>query len=152
VRVDCWALAELLDRSAAGAASLQQRLSAPEDVAAVRALCDAYQLGCRRGAPRLTVAVPTHVTGAAEERRRAEAAAAAAAAKAKAAARRTHGCHVTWLPLRAAVDARRDSRVQGTLTARLAYHPRGVVVRGLDVGVSHMTLGETAEVEVSDHG
>ncbi|KAJ8608912.1 hypothetical protein CTAYLR_005270 [Chrysophaeum taylorii] len=44
-------------------------------------------------------------------------------------------------------------RVRGTLGLRLIYHTRGTVLRGIDVGVSQMSLGERARLKIRpDYG
>jgi len=46
-----------------------------------------------------------------------------------------------------------SKRVQGSLGIRLIYHTRGKVIRGVDVGVQQMSLGERARLIVrSDYG
>lgn len=53
-----------------------------------------------------------------------------------------------WYPLELTPDQSGETFVRGTLNARFLLHTRGSVLRGLDVAVSHMSLGERAKVEV----
>ena len=39
-----------------------------------------------------------------------------------------------------------SKRVRGSLGVRLIYHTRGKVIRGVDVGVQQMSLGERARL------
>jgi hypothetical protein len=78
----------------------------------------------------------------------ATAATAAAAAKRAEAARRMKGAPLVWLPLRLSEAQSGGELVAGTVQLKLLYHTRGTVLRGLDVAVSHMSLGEVAEVQV----
>jgi hypothetical protein len=78
----------------------------------------------------------------------ATAATAAAAAKRAEAARRMKGAPLVWLPLWLSEAQSGGELVAGTVQLKLLYHTRGTVLRGLDVAVSHMSLGEVAEVQV----
>lgn len=63
------------------------------------------------------------------------------------------GSHMRWYPLQLTDEQSGANFVRGTVDCRLLYHTRGSVLRGLDVAVSHMSLGERARVEVrSDYG
>lgn len=63
------------------------------------------------------------------------------------------GSKMHWFPLELTDEQSRAKVVRGTINARLIFHTRGSVLRGLDVAVSHMSLGEEARVEVrSDYG
>jgi hypothetical protein len=75
-------------------------------------------------------------------------ASAAAAAKRAETARRMRGAPLVWLPLRLPEAQSGGELVAGTVQLKLLYHTRGTVLRGLDVAVSHMSLGEVAEVQV----
>lgn len=58
------------------------------------------------------------------------------------------GSRMQWYPLELTPDQSGETFVRGTLNARFLLHTRGSVLRGLDVAVSHMSLGERAKVEV----
>ena len=54
--------------------------------------------------------------------------------------------HVTKLASKNTVDEEKTNR--GQIIVRLIKSTRGHVIRGLDLGVQHMTLGETATIKV----
>lgn len=63
------------------------------------------------------------------------------------------GSRMQWYQLSLTDEQSGANFVRGTVNCRFLYHTRGSVVRGLDVAVSHMSLGERARVEVrSDYG
>lgn len=63
------------------------------------------------------------------------------------------GSRMQWYPLELTDEQSGANFVRGTVDCRFLYHTRGSVLRGLDVAVSHMSLGERARVEVrSDYG
>lgn len=63
------------------------------------------------------------------------------------------GSRMQWYPLQLTEEQSGANFVRGTVDCRFLYHTRGSVLRGLDVAVSHMSLGERARVEVrSDYG
>lgn len=63
------------------------------------------------------------------------------------------GCRMQWYPLQLTDEQSGANFVRGSVTLRFLFHTRGSVLRGLDVAVSHMSLGERARVEVrSDYG
>lgn len=63
------------------------------------------------------------------------------------------GSRMQWHQLGLTDEQSGANFVRGTVNCRFLYHTRGSVVRGLDVAVSHMSLGERARVEVrSDYG
>lgn len=63
------------------------------------------------------------------------------------------GSRMQWFPLELTDEQSGANFVRGTVDCRFLYHTRGSVLRGLDVAVSHMSLGERARVEVrSDYG
>eukprot|EP00752_Nemacystus_decipiens_P010238 g9122.t1 len=63
------------------------------------------------------------------------------------------GSRMQWYPLGLTDEQSGANFVRGTVDCRFLYHTRGSVLRGLDVAVSHMSLGERARVEVrSDYG
>lgn len=63
------------------------------------------------------------------------------------------GSRMQWYPLELTDEQSGANFVRGTVNCRFLYHTRGSVLRGLDVAVSHMSLGERARVEVrSDYG
>lgn len=63
------------------------------------------------------------------------------------------GSRMQWFQLVLTDEQSGANFVRGTVDCRFLYHTRGSVLRGLDVAVSHMSLGERARVEVrSDYG
>lgn len=63
------------------------------------------------------------------------------------------GSRMQWYPLELTDEQSGANFVRGKVDCRFLYHTRGSVLRGLDVAVSHMSLGERARVEVrSDYG
>ncbi|CAB1111735.1 unnamed protein product [Ectocarpus sp. CCAP 1310/34] len=63
------------------------------------------------------------------------------------------GSRMQWYQLGLTDEQSGANFVRGTVDCRFLYHTRGSVLRGLDVAVSHMSLGERARVEVrSDYG
>ncbi|CAM9308484.1 unnamed protein product [Ectocarpus sp. 4 AP-2014] len=63
------------------------------------------------------------------------------------------GSRMQWCQLGLTDEQSGANFVRGTVDCRFLYHTRGSVLRGLDVAVSHMSLGERARVEVrSDYG
>lgn len=63
------------------------------------------------------------------------------------------GSRMQWYQLELTDEQSGANFVRGTVDCRFLYHTRGSVLRGLDVAVSHMSLGERARVEVrSDYG
>lgn len=63
------------------------------------------------------------------------------------------GSRMQWYPLKLTDEQSGANFVRGTVDCRFLHHTRGSVLRGLDVAVSHMSLGERARVEVrSDYG
>ncbi|CAN0510921.1 unnamed protein product, partial [Ectocarpus sp. 8 AP-2014] len=63
------------------------------------------------------------------------------------------GSRMQWYQLGLTDEQSGANFVRGTVDCRFLYHNRGSVLRGLDVAVSHMSLGERARVEVrSDYG
>lgn len=63
------------------------------------------------------------------------------------------GATMHWHQLELTDGQSRADFVRGTVNVRLIRHTRGSVLRGLDVGVSYMSLGETARIEVRpDYG
>lgn len=63
------------------------------------------------------------------------------------------GSRMQWYQLWLTDEQSGANFVRGTVNCRFLYHTRGSVLRGLDVAVSHMSLGERARVEVrSDYG
>lgn len=64
-----------------------------------------------------------------------------------------NGARVQWFPLELTGEHSGANFVRGTVNVRFLQHTRGSVLRGLDMGVSRMSLGETARVQVrSDYG
>lgn len=55
--------------------------------------------------------------------------------------------HVVVLP-RTHRRTEEEKFIRGTVNVRLIFHTRGSVLRGLDVAVSHMSLGEKARIKV----
>lgn len=63
------------------------------------------------------------------------------------------GSRMQFYPLELTDEQSGANFVRGTVDCRFLHHTRGSVLRGLDVAVSHMSLGERARVEVrSDYG
>ncbi len=63
------------------------------------------------------------------------------------------GSRMQWYQLELTDEQSGANFVRGTVNCRFLYHTRGSVLRGLDVAVSHMSLGERARIEVrSDYG
>ena len=63
------------------------------------------------------------------------------------------GARMQWYQLGLTDEQSGANFVRGTVNCRFLYHTKGSVMRGLDVAVSHMSLGERARVEVrSDYG
>lgn len=63
------------------------------------------------------------------------------------------GSRMQWYQLGLTDEQSGANFVRGTVDCRFLYHTRGSVLRGLDVAVSHMSLGERARVEVRpDYG
>lgn len=63
------------------------------------------------------------------------------------------GSRMQWYQLELTDEQSGANFIRGTVDCRFLYHTRGLVLRGLDVAVSHMSLGERARVEVrSDYG
>lgn len=63
------------------------------------------------------------------------------------------GSRMQWYQLELTDEQSGANFVRGTVDCRFLHHTRGSVLRGLDVAVSHMSLGERARVEVrSDYG
>ena len=63
------------------------------------------------------------------------------------------GSRMQWHQLELTDEQSGANFVRGTVNCRFLYHTRGSVLRGLDVAVSHMSLGERARIEVrSDYG
>ncbi|CAM9933383.1 unnamed protein product, partial [Scytosiphon promiscuus] len=63
------------------------------------------------------------------------------------------GSRMQWFQLGLTDEQSGANFVRGTVDCRFLYHTRGSVLRGLDVAVSHMSLGERARVEVrADYG
>lgn len=58
------------------------------------------------------------------------------------------GSYMRWYDLRLTPAQSGADLVRGTVNARFLFHTRGSVGRGLDVAVSHMSLGERARVEI----
>lgn len=63
------------------------------------------------------------------------------------------GSRMQWYQLELTDEQSGANFVCGTVNLRFLHHTRGSVLRGLDVAVSHMSLGEKARIEVrSDYG
>lgn len=63
------------------------------------------------------------------------------------------GARMQWYQLGLTDEQSGANFVRGAVNCRFLYHTRGSVMRGLDIAVSHMSLGERARVEVrSDYG
>ncbi|CAM9476863.1 unnamed protein product [Chrysoparadoxa australica] len=64
------------------------------------------------------------------------------------------GASLSWVKCDLPPEAKKQqSNVKGSLGMRVLYHTRGHVLRGFDVAVSHMSLGEQALVQVRpDYG
>lgn len=63
------------------------------------------------------------------------------------------GSRMQWYQLGLTDKQSGANFIRGTVNCRFLYHTRGSVLRGLDVAVSHMSLGERARVGVrSDYG
>lgn len=63
------------------------------------------------------------------------------------------GSKMQWYQLELTDEQRGANFVRGSVSIRFLYHTRGTVLRGVDVGVSHMSLGERARINVrSDYG
>jgi hypothetical protein len=58
------------------------------------------------------------------------------------------GARLSWFPLSFLCTNSEDLKVQGSMQARIIYHSRGAVIRGLDHAVSRMSLGEKASVTI----
>lgn len=63
------------------------------------------------------------------------------------------GSKMQWYQMELTEEQSGAKFVRGTVNVRFLYHTRGSVLRGLDIAVSHMSLGERAKVEIrSDYG
>lgn len=63
------------------------------------------------------------------------------------------GSQMQWYKLELTGEQSGANFVRGTANLRFLYHTRGSVLRGLDVAVSHMSLGERARVDIrADYG
>lgn len=64
-----------------------------------------------------------------------------------------NGARMQWFQLELTGEHSGANFVRGTVNVRFLRHTRGSVLRGLDIGVSRMSLGETARVKVRpDYG
>ena len=54
----------------------------------------------------------------------------------------------SYFPLHLTAEQTGEGSAQGTMTLRLIFNMRGVVLRGLDEGVRRMSLGETATLSI----
>lgn len=58
------------------------------------------------------------------------------------------GEHKAWYPLHIGEETSGAKVVKGTMSLRFIYSEHGTILRGLDEGVRHMSLGESAKIRV----